>query len=187
MVVNTSVQPFECLRYPRKWKVVLIAVSYDCVSRSCSFFTFLRYNPCDGRRGRVFQQSLLPGHVDGIFEVYRLNGHRGYQPRYDFFNLGVAEAMINKQPLRHCVFCSKFARCTIPMEYEVYDRYTREKKKVIRQVLNRGVKEDKIDKYDLAKACMNWQLNEAKCQQVISEHRFSEIYTWASEPDDLPE
>ncbi len=73
------------------------------------------------------------------------------------------------------------------MEYEVYDRYTREKKKVIRQVLNRGVKEDKIDKYDLAKACMNWQLNEAKCQQVISEHRFSEIYTWASDPDDLPE
>lgn len=124
---------------------------------------------------------------DGIFEVYRLNGHRGYQPRYDFFNLGVAEAMINKQPLRHCVFCSKFARCTIPMEYEVYDRYTREKKKVIRQVLNRGVKEDKIDKYDLAKACKNWQLNEAKCQQVISEHRFSEIYTWASDPDDLPE
>ena len=124
---------------------------------------------------------------DGIFEVYRFKGDRRYRPRYDLYNLGIVEAMINKQPIRHCVYCSNFMRCTIPMEVEVYDRYTRQTQKVVRQVANRGVKEDKIDKYELADKCSNWKLNEVKCQQVIAEHRFSEIYIWTPDMDDLPE
>ena len=125
--------------------------------------------------------------ADGIFEVCRLKGDKRYRPRYDFFNLGIAEAMMNKMPIRHCVCCLNFMRCTIPMEVEVYNRYTRQTQKVVRQVANRGVKEDKVDKYELADKCNNWKLNENKCQQIISEHRFSEIYTWMPDNDDLPE
>ena len=40
-VVNTSVQLFESAQVSRRAEVVLIDVSYDCVSILCAFFIFL--------------------------------------------------------------------------------------------------------------------------------------------------
>lgn len=124
---------------------------------------------------------------DAVFEVWAYKGERRYHPRYNFYNLGLAEAMLNKQPIRHCVHCINYGRCTIPMEREVYNRYTRQTQKVVQQVYIRSIKEDKIDKYELADKCKNWKVNEASCQRIISEYRSHDIFIWTSENDDLPE
>ena len=124
---------------------------------------------------------------DSIFEVCVHKGERGYKPRYNFYNLGLAEAMLHKQPIRHCVHCVNYGRCTIPVEREVYNRYTRQTQKVTQQVYLRSIKEDKLDKYELADKCKNWKLNESSCQRIISEYKHRDIFIWAPESDDLPE
>ena len=90
-------------------------------------------------------------------------------------------------PIRHCVHCVNYGRCTIPMEYEVYNRYTRQKQTVVRQVPLRTVKEDKVDKYELADKCKNWKLNEASCQRIIYDYQHHDIFIWTPDMDDLPE
>lgn len=124
---------------------------------------------------------------DSLFEVLVYRKNKGYRPRYNFYNLGLAEAMLNKMPIRHCVHCVNYGRCTIPMEYEVYNRYTRQKQTVVRQVPLRTVKEDKVDKYELADKCKNWKLNEASCQRIIYDYQHHDIFIWTPDMDDLPE
>ena len=59
--------------------------------------------------------------------------------------------------------------------------------KAIQQVFNHRVKEDKVDKYELADKCNNWKLNEASCQRIISEYQHHDIFIWTPDMDDLPE
>ena len=73
------------------------------------------------------------------------------------------------------------------MEYEGYNRYTRQTQKIVRQVPLRSVKEDKVDKYELADKCTNWKVNESSCQRIISDYERSDIFIWTPEMDDLPE
>jgi len=124
---------------------------------------------------------------DSVFEVTLFRRNKGLRHRYDFYNLGLAEAMLHKMPIRHCVHCINYSRCTIPMEYEGYNRYTRQTQKIVRQVPLRSVKEDKVDKYELADKCTNWKVNESSCQRIISDYERSDIFIWTPEMDDLPE
>lgn len=124
---------------------------------------------------------------DSVFEVVVFRRAKGYKPRYSFYNLGLAEAMLHKMPIRHCVHCMNYVRCTIPMESEVYNSRTHKTEKAVRRVYNQNVKEDKIDKYELADKCKNWKLNEASCQRIISEYQHYDIFIWTPDMEDLPE
>ncbi len=124
---------------------------------------------------------------DSLFEVLVYRRNKGYRPRYNFYNLGLAEAMLNKMPIRHCVHCVNYGRCTIPMECQVFNRRTGQVEKGVQQVFNYRVKEDKVDKYELADKCNNWKLNEASCQRIISDYQHHDIFIWTPDMDDLPE
>ena len=124
----------------------------------------------------------LPGTVFELNLLSDINPFRP-KPKFDLFNLGFSQAMLHKKPLRHCVYCvNYYNRCSIPMEFEVLNRRTGQKEKVIRRVLTRSVKEEQVDKYALAGKCKNWHLNEYQCQRVKSYYHDLDIIIW--EPKD---
>lgn len=115
----------------------------------------------------VFELSLLR-HMR-----YGSNGQR-----YDFFNLGLTQAMLHKQPIRHCVYCTHYRNCTVPMEIERVNWRTGQKEKVIQRVYNTQIKNNQMDKYELASKCHNWLLNEPLCNQVKSYYHADRIFIW---------
>lgn len=115
---------------------------------------------------------------DSVFEITLYRKHKGYRHRHDFYNLGVAEAMINKMPIRHCVHCVNYGRCTIPMKYEMYNQYTRQMQNVVWHVPIRTVNEERVDKYELADKCPHWKLNEGSCNRIIFEYNQDDIFVW---------
>ena len=115
---------------------------------------------------------------DSVFEISLYRKKKGYRHRYDFYNLGVAEAMINKMPIRHCVHCVNYGRCTIPMNYEMYNQYTRQMQNVVRHVPIRTVNEERVDKYELADKCPHWKLNKGSCNRIIFEYNQDDIFVW---------
>ena len=64
------------------------------------------------------------------------------------------------------------------MEFEVLNRRTGQKERVIRQIFTRSAKEDQVDKYELAGKCKNWRLNEYQCQRVKSYYNDQNIIIW---------
>lgn len=144
----------------------------------------------DGRMGAlehfVSCGDMKTYHLPGtVFELNLIsnNNPNWPKPKFDFFNLGFSQAMLHKKPLRHCVYCiNYYNRCTIPREFEILNRWTGQKEKVIRNVPIRSVKEDQIDKYLLADKCNEWRLNEYQCQRVKSYYQDQDIFIW--EPND---
>lgn len=124
---------------------------------------------------------------DSLFEVLVYRKNKAFRPRYDFYNLGLAEAMLNNVPIRHCFHCTNYVKCTIPMQCQVFNRRTQETEKVVHQVLNNKVTEDKVDKYELADKCKNWKLNEASCQRIISDYQHHDIFIWTPGLNNLSE
>lgn len=115
-----------------------------------------------------------------VFELslFRHMGYGSNGQRYDFFNLGLTQAMLHKQPIRHCVYCTHYRNCTVPMEIERVNWRTRQKEKVVQRVYNTQIKNDQMDKYELASKCHNWHLNEPLCNQVKSYYHADSIFIW---------
>lgn len=140
------------------------------------------YIPCGEMETRHLKDTAI--------EVNHLNLHkdRHFRPKFDLFNLGIAQALLRDLPARHCVYCVRYRNCRIPMQVERFDYRTRQNVKVQQLVFNRTVKEDKVDKFKFASSCRNWMLNKAQCEYVISSYRENNVFIW--EPpkpeDDLP-
>ena len=117
---------------------------------------------------------------DTAIEVTFLNlhGEQFFRPKFDLFNLGIAQALIRDLPARHCVYCARYRNCRIPMEVERYDYRTRQNVKVRELVFNRSVQDDKVDKFKFASSCRNWMLNKAQCDYVISTYREKTLFIW---------
>lgn len=108
------------------------------------------------------------------------DGRRGrIGKRYNLFNLGLTQAMLHNQKIRHCCYCLHYQRCSVPMEVERVNPRTGQKEKIIQKVYNMRIKNDQMDKYKLAASCKNWRLNEALCRQVKSDYHREQIFVWA--------
>jgi hypothetical protein len=117
---------------------------------------------------------------DSLLEIKLLNPNKewGIRPKFDLFNLGIAQALTRDLPARHCVYCARFRNCRIPIEEERFDYRIRKNVKVKVWVLNRNVNEDKVNKFKFASSCRNWNLNKSKCENVISSYRDNNVFIW---------
>ena len=118
-------------------------------------------------KASVFELSLLGD------AIYRRDDRHN-----SLFNLGLTQAMLHKQPVRHCCYCTHYRNCTVPMRIERLNQRTGQKEIVTQRVYNFQIKNDQMDKYELASKCKNWNLFESLCQQVGSYYKDKCIFIW---------
>ena len=115
-----------------------------------------------------------------VFELGLLRGgFRGRKSKNkDLFELGYTQALLHGQAKRHCIYCERYPRCTIPMEVERINRRTGQKEIVEQQVYNRYTSDKQVDKFDLASNCKNWRLNEYLCNREKSYYLDEYVSIW---------
>ena len=120
-----------------------------------------------------------------IFELSLIGGswYGGNNNRYSPINLGVTQAMLHNQPIRHCFYCIHYRSCMVPLEIERLNPRTRQKEKIVQKVFNAYIKNEQIDKFKLAFSCNNWRLNEPLCRQVKSYYLDNGIFIWKPPQD----
>ena len=143
----------------------------------------------DGKMGS--EEQFLPCKKVGqkcletsIFELGLLQG--GYRGRidkhYNLFNLCYSQALLHNQPTRHCYYCSNYFKCMVLIEVEQINRRTGQKEKVLQRVLNKNIKSDNVDRFQLAGNCNIWHLNRSLCIQEKFKYQEKYIFIWEKEP-----
>ena len=118
---------------------------------------------------------------DSVFELSLLSDPRRRQiddRNNALFRLGLTQAMLHNQPIRHCIYCMDYPKCTVPIEIEQLNRRTGEKEKVVKRVFNSQLNNNQFDKYELALKCNNWHLCEVKCRRVMSDFDKKSVFIW---------
>ena len=115
-----------------------------------------------------------------VFELgFLRGGFRGRMGKSNsLFDLGYTQALLHGQAKRHCFYCERYQRCTIPMEVERINRRTGLKEIAEQQVYNRYTSDKQVDKFDLASNCKNWILNEYLCNREKSYYLDEHVFIW---------
>lgn len=150
--------------------------------RKLDFFTILdngkwysedQFLPCKYAGKKYLEAS--------VFELGLLRGgfRGGGSKNKDLFDLGYTQALLHGQAKRHCIYCERYPRCTIPMEVERINRHTGQKEIVVQQVYNHYINDKQIDKFGLASNCKDWRLNDYLCNREKSYYLDEYIFLWA--------
>ena len=120
--------------------------------------------------------------IDTELELLYFNdGFNIKKPQSNLQSLGLSQAMLKGKSIRHCWFCTGFQTCVIRKHYEYDNPRTKEKEIRHKDVFNKLLSNEEINRYQQAKACPRWLLNTKLCNQVVFDYRNRPVFIWDSE------